>query len=98
MDTEAMIAAFKRLQTSSARKEAIEALTKELSPYEWRALQSMTSVRSFQFDIIAQLPVELVAHVFAHLDTSSPYRLQRVSKYQGIAINSAGLLTYTQGV
>jgi hypothetical protein len=77
MATDALIAAFKRL-TNDSRREALCALVKELTPYEWRTLQHTTASRLFQFDIIGQLPVELVAQIFAHLDTSAPYRLQRV--------------------
>ncbi|KAI4647506.1 uncharacterized protein J4E78_008820 [Alternaria triticimaculans] len=57
----------------------------ELSPYEWRTLHATTSSRTFQFDVIGNLPVELVAQVFSHLDVAAPYRLQTSlnSWYQG---------------
>jgi hypothetical protein len=77
MATAALITAFKRL-TKHSRREALKALVEELDPYEWRTLHQATASRSFQYDIIGQLPVELVAQIFAHLDTSTPYRLQRV--------------------
>jgi hypothetical protein len=77
MATAALITAFKRL-TKHSRREALNALVEELDPYEWRTLHQTTASRSFQYDIIGQLPVELVAQIFAHLDTSTPYRLQRV--------------------
>lgn len=70
--------AFTRLSTSDSRLNALEALIKELTPYEWRFIQSLTSTRTFQFDIIGQLPVELVSHIFSYLDTSTPWRLQLV--------------------
>ena len=59
--------------------EALEAIvTEALTPYEWRALQTIVSARTFQFDIIGALPTELVALVFSYLDTTTPYRLQIV--------------------
>jgi len=79
MEAEALIAAFRRLRTNDSRREAIEALVNELTPYEWRTLHDITAARTFQTDIIGQLPIELVAQVFSYLDTSTPYRLQRVS-------------------
>ncbi|KAF1842397.1 uncharacterized protein K460DRAFT_370364 [Cucurbitaria berberidis CBS 394.84] len=79
MDTPRFIEAFKALPTHDSRHQALEALVRELTPYEWRALQTITSARLFQFDIIGQLPIELVAHIFSYLDTTTPCRLQRVS-------------------
>lgn len=78
MATDALIAAFRRLPTDS-RRDAIGALVGELTPYEWRTLHELTATRSFRFDIIGHLPVELVAIVFAYLGPSTPYRLQSVS-------------------
>ena len=78
MDTTTFIDAFKTLPTNETRRNALAALVSELTPYEWRTLHNLTSARSFQFDIIGHLPIELVAHVFSYLDTSTPYRLQRV--------------------
>jgi hypothetical protein len=81
MATDAFIAAFRLLHTNDSRQEAVERLAQELNGNEWRALQSILVRRSFQLDIIGRLPVELVAHVFAYLDASAPYRLQRVRSY-----------------
>lgn len=87
MATDAVIAAFRRLHTNDSRQEAVEALVGELTSHERRALQSITAGQSFQCDIIGRLPLELVAQVFAELDTSTPYRLQCVciirSRYHG---------------
>jgi hypothetical protein len=69
---------FARLSTSDSRQTALEALIQELTPYEWRFVQSLTSTRTFQFDIIGRLPVELVSQVFSYLDTSTPWQLQHV--------------------
>jgi hypothetical protein len=79
--TRAFIAAFRRLHTSDLRQEAIATLAQELNRHEWQALHNLLARRSFRFDIIGRLPVELVAHVFAYLDASDPYRLQRVCSY-----------------
>lgn len=70
--------AFARLSSSDSRRSALQALIKELTPYEWRFVQLLTSSRTFQFDIIGQLPVELVSQIFSYLDTSTPWRLQHV--------------------
>jgi hypothetical protein len=78
METDALVEAFGLLHTSAARLRALEALMRELSPYEWRSVQTIAATRSFQCDIIGRLPVELVAQVFAYLDTSAPYLLQQV--------------------
>jgi hypothetical protein len=79
MDTSGFLEAFKRLQTAESRQNALNDLIHELTPYEWRALHAITGTRSFQCDIIGQLPLELVAQIFIHLDPSAPYRLQIVS-------------------
>jgi hypothetical protein len=80
METDALIAAFRRLR-NDGRREVMNALVNELTPYEWRTLKDITGARTFQYDIIGRLPVELVAQIFAYLDTSTPYRLQRVSTF-----------------
>lgn len=80
MASNGLVEAFTRLSTSDSRLNALEALIKELTPYEWRFVQSLTSTRTFRFDIIGQLPVELVSHIFSYLDTSTPWRLQLVGQ------------------
>lgn len=72
--------AFARLSTSDSRINALQALIQELTPNEWRFVQSVTGARTFQYDIIGRLPVELVSHVFSYLDTSTPWRLQLVGQ------------------
>ncbi|KAF2263776.1 hypothetical protein CC78DRAFT_533776 [Lojkania enalia] len=67
-------------KSNASRKEALDALLKELTPYEWRDLQAILNQRSFQYDIVGSLPAELVAIVFAHLDVAAPYRLRCVSR------------------
>ncbi|KAH6616664.1 hypothetical protein C7974DRAFT_402211 [Boeremia exigua] len=80
MARSALADAFARLPTSDSRLEALEALMSALSPYEWRFVQSLAIARTFQFDIIGRLPVEIVSHIFSYLDTSTPWRLQQVSR------------------
>jgi hypothetical protein len=91
MNTTTFIKSFRNLQTTE-RDTSLEALTKELTPYEWRHLHAITSTRSFQFDIIGQLPVELVAQLFQHLDTTSPYRYQIVSRRWNNTLKSLHIL------
>ncbi|KAI4614629.1 uncharacterized protein J4E87_009429 [Alternaria ethzedia] len=84
------------------REKALTALTAELSPYEWRTLHATTSSRTFQFDVIGNLPVELVAQVFSHLDVAAPYRLQSVSRrwnhtLQSLHVIKASLDSWYQG-
>ncbi|EUC47166.1 hypothetical protein COCMIDRAFT_35316 [Bipolaris oryzae ATCC 44560] len=84
------------------RQHALALLTAELTPYEWRYLHALTSSRSFQLDIIGRLPIELVAHVFTHLDPAAPYRFQVVSTrwrhiLQSLPVLNAGLNSWYQG-
>ncbi|KAF2133202.1 hypothetical protein P153DRAFT_428236 [Dothidotthia symphoricarpi CBS 119687] len=80
METTSLVNAFRCLPTNDSRQQALGALMNELTPYEWRTLQSITSARSFQVDIVGRLPVELVPQIFSYLDVATPYRLQLVSR------------------
>lgn len=80
MTTDSLAKAFARLSTPDSRRAALQHLIQELTPYEWRFIQSLTSSRTFQFDIIGHLPAELVSHIFSYLDTSTPWRLQHVGR------------------
>jgi hypothetical protein len=91
MDTANFIEAFRRLQKSD-REQALQALTQELSPYEWRFLHAITSTTSFQCDIIGKLPIELVSQIFQHLSTTSPYRYQTVSRRWNHTLRSLHIL------
>jgi hypothetical protein len=93
MHHDALIAAFRQLHTNDSRLNAIEALAQELTSHEWRRLKEIAAARTFQIDIVGQLPLELVAQVFAHLDTSTPYRLQRVSRKWRHVLQSPEVLT-----
>ncbi|KAF2687300.1 hypothetical protein K458DRAFT_188896 [Lentithecium fluviatile CBS 122367] len=76
----AMIQALQELKGIDSRIAALEALTRELSPYEWRVLGSLLNSRTFQFDIVGTVPVEIVALIFSYLDITTAFRLQAVSK------------------
>lgn len=90
-ETLPMIQAFRALQTPESRAHALAALLDELSPYEWRAVQSLLGARHFHRDIVGTLPLELVAHVFSFLDPAAPFRLQRVSSpYSAFIISFCG--------
>ncbi|KAL5114429.1 hypothetical protein ACEQ8H_007684 [Pleosporales sp. CAS-2024a] len=91
----ALLAAFRQLHSPPARRAALDALARELTPHEWRRLQHVAAARSFQLDIVALLPLELVARVFAHLDPAAPFRLQRVSPRWRHVLRSPALLTQT---
>ncbi|EUC37125.1 hypothetical protein COCCADRAFT_33580 [Bipolaris zeicola 26-R-13] len=84
------------------RQHALALLTAELTPHEWRYLHALTGSRSFKFDIIGRLPIELVAHIFTHLDPAAPYRFQIVSArwrhiLQSPSVLTAGLNSWYQG-
>ncbi|KAF9697069.1 hypothetical protein EKO04_005082 [Ascochyta lentis] len=80
MATCGLAEAFARLSTSDSRQNALKALFAELTPHEWRFVKSLASNQTFQLDIIGQLPLELVSHVFSYLDTTVPWQLQLVSR------------------
>ncbi|KAI2477255.1 F-box multi-domain protein [Pyrenophora tritici-repentis] len=82
------IDAFRRLQRHE-RRQALDALATELTSSEWRAL---ISSRTFHCDFIRRLPLELVAHVFSHLDVAAPYRLRIVSKHWNHKLGSLHIL------
>ena len=80
MGNDGLTEAFARLSTSDSRLHALEALIKDLTPYEWRFVQSLINTQTFQCDLIGRLPVELVSQIFSYLDTTTPWRLQLVSR------------------
>lgn len=59
MQHDALIAAFRQLQTNDERLNAIRALAHELTSHEWRQLQDLAAARNFQTDIVGQLPVNI---------------------------------------
>ncbi|KAF1986956.1 hypothetical protein K402DRAFT_420613 [Aulographum hederae CBS 113979] len=63
-----------------ASKERLDAVVDGLDPYEWRYLCHKLQPRTFQYDIIGNLPIEIVALIFGHLGVSEPFIYQRVSQ------------------
>ncbi|KAF2024763.1 hypothetical protein EK21DRAFT_77971 [Setomelanomma holmii] len=92
METNALVAAFRNLPTLDSRQVALSTLVNELTSDEWRKLGKVITARSFQFDIIGNLPVELVAQVFVYLGPSAPYRWQSVSRGWQRALRSPHVL------
>ena len=80
MANNVLVEAFARLSTSDSKQDALKALVQELTPYEWRFVQFLASTRTFHFDIIGHLPVELAVEVFSYFDTATPWRLQSVGQ------------------
>ncbi|KAF2852369.1 hypothetical protein T440DRAFT_421283 [Plenodomus tracheiphilus IPT5] len=93
MEISRFIEAFRALHTTDSRQHALDALAGELTPHEWRALHAVTGSRTFQLDLVGQLPLELVAQIFAYLDVAHPYRLQLVSRQWHHVLKSTTVLT-----
>ncbi|KAI2995785.1 hypothetical protein CBS147346_9737 [Aspergillus niger] len=51
-----------------------------LNPHEWRDVQKRINQRSFQKDILAELPPEIAVQIAQYLDLSDLFILQRVSR------------------
>jgi len=73
------VAAFTSL-TSTDHRDFLSTLVTQLTPYEWRDLKELLSVRDFHLDIIGNLPVEMAISVFSYLAVGAPFRCQRVCK------------------
>lgn len=73
-----VIQAFQDLKDNDSRTAALDALTRLLTPHEWRHLADRLHARTFQTDIVGALPTEIVAQIFASLDISAPFRLRAV--------------------
>ncbi|PVI07308.1 hypothetical protein DM02DRAFT_723501 [Periconia macrospinosa] len=92
-----LIRAFRALQTTDSRQQALQALFAELSPHEWRAARDLAATRVFHHDIIGSLPLEIVAQIFSYLDDdiTLPFRLQLVSKRWQTVLQSPVILRPT---
>jgi len=62
------------------RRTWLNDIVDSLSGEEWRELQALLNRRSFQLDIIGNLPVEIVALVCSYIDISDATRCLGVSK------------------
>ena len=87
----AMTNAFDTLEGVESRREAIKVFLERLSHHEMRELNGMLDT-DFRFDIIAQLPLELVSRVFQYLDLRMAVRYRRVSKRWTMVLSSRHLL------
>lgn len=69
---------FQEIPSSASRRAALQGIVKQLTPYEWRELYEELGRRSFQYDIVGNLPPEIVLGIFNYLPIWSPFALQRV--------------------
>ncbi|KAH9877350.1 hypothetical protein IAQ61_002715 [Plenodomus lingam] len=96
MEISRFIEAFRSLDTTLDRRHALDTLVGELTSHEWRALHAILSQHTFPFDIVGQLPHEIVALIVGYLDIAQPYSLQRVSRrwqsiMESLAVRKVGL-------
>ncbi|KAF2016127.1 hypothetical protein BU24DRAFT_422466 [Aaosphaeria arxii CBS 175.79] len=71
---------FHQESSRDKRNEALVDFVKSLDPYEFRQLQGQLQHETFQYDIIAGLPVEIVAQIFRYIDPVAIYQLQHISR------------------
>ncbi len=69
---------FKQLPSASNESNPLHSILQSLSPYEWRDLHALLTTRTFQHDIIGNLPIELVVAIFKELDLIAPLVCRRV--------------------
>ncbi|GLA16282.1 hypothetical protein AnigIFM62618_002852 [Aspergillus niger] len=77
-----IITLFTHLNTNSARHDAYHRILDLLNPHEWRDVQKRINQRSFQKDILAELPPEIAVQIAQYLDLSDLFILQRYAKYR----------------
>ncbi|KAF2230702.1 hypothetical protein EV356DRAFT_326216 [Viridothelium virens] len=73
--------AFRNLQTKHDRRVALDGILQNLDSHEWRALSQRLASRSFTFDIIGSLPIELVGSIFGWLVWTDVFIYRRVSSH-----------------
>ncbi|KAF2834733.1 hypothetical protein M501DRAFT_508304 [Patellaria atrata CBS 101060] len=71
---------FKALKPGPQRAEALTGIMRDLSNWELRYVKDVICDNQFDFDIVGNLPLELVICIFSYLDTTAPFRYQVVSK------------------
>ncbi|KAL2000837.1 hypothetical protein VTN02DRAFT_2576 [Thermoascus thermophilus] len=79
-DATSIIASFKALKGKEARRAAYHGILDQLLPDEWREVRERVDVRSFKYDILGSLPLELIARICEFLDLREIISLQRVSR------------------
>ncbi|KAF2145056.1 uncharacterized protein K452DRAFT_295612 [Aplosporella prunicola CBS 121167] len=71
-----------------ARRVALTGIVERLTAAEWRQLALAVHTHDFRFDLIARLPVELVAAVFVHLPVHAMFLYARVSRRWRVLLSS----------
>ncbi|KAL8947208.1 MAG: hypothetical protein Q9222_006486 [Ikaeria aurantiellina] len=79
-DIDVVISIFKKLSTVDQRNTFIEKLLRSLPANQIRQLVEQCNSVDFHFDIISNLPHEILCLVFQNLEIREAYRLRRVSK------------------
>ncbi|KAL4877277.1 hypothetical protein BJY04DRAFT_129977 [Aspergillus karnatakaensis] len=79
-DIHEIVVRFKRLGTTSTRRIAYHQIIDQLTPYEWRDVKDRIEKRTFQRDILGELPLELALHIIRYLSIADVHRLRRVSR------------------
>ncbi|QDS69702.1 hypothetical protein FKW77_009780 [Venturia effusa] len=62
------------------RKHALTQILENLNADEWRHVRAVANDFPLQYDIIAALPLELVAHIFSFLEVADVFQYRQVSK------------------
>ncbi|KAI9373969.1 hypothetical protein BJX61DRAFT_352443 [Aspergillus egyptiacus] len=75
-----LVARFKLLRTNSARRAAYHQIIDQLGPHEWRDAKKRINGRSFQKDILGELPLELSVAIVQYLTLRELHLLRRVSR------------------
>jgi len=83
---------FIQLPNRQARLDFFARLLPKLDDQDWRDLQSALAVRTFQCDIVGNLPVELFIEVFMNLNANQVLKLRQVSKRWHMLLSDIALL------
>jgi len=73
-----LVSDFKQLPSALTESNPLHGILQSLSPYEWRDLHALLATRTFQCDIIGNLPIELVVAIFNELDVVASLVCRRV--------------------
>ncbi|KAF2097640.1 hypothetical protein NA57DRAFT_77892 [Rhizodiscina lignyota] len=77
---------------SEDRQRELDAIIAKLDPYQRRYLHAKLASKTFQFDIVGGLPLELVGKIFAHADIEDILQCQRVSKRWKFLLSTSAVL------
>ena len=81
MDLATLLQRLPKTHGRHHRDNALSDLLHQLDSHDVRHLQSLLKCITFQFDIVASLPLELVALIFSHVDPVATCRLRLVSLF-----------------